>query len=47
MIYVSSGGFPQRTALETAELFLAAGISSVELSGGLPDEGQLENLKAL
>jgi sugar phosphate isomerase/epimerase len=47
MIYVSSGGFPHKTALETAEFFLASGISSVELSGGLPDQGQLANLKLL
>ena len=34
MIYVTTGGFSERTAAETAEDYIASGIRNIELSAG-------------
>lgn len=47
MIYVSTGGHHQIAALEAAKIFMDAGISSIELSGGTPCSTQIKELKSL
>lgn len=47
MIYVSTGGAPQRSAAETALDFKNHGISAVELSGGAYHDTQREDLVRL
>ena len=47
MIYVSTGGFSQKTGLESANLLLKSGITSIELSGGKHDPYFADNLSSL
>ncbi len=47
MIFISTGGYKSRSALETAILYTNAGLTNVELSGGLPCDYQLYGLKRL
>lgn len=47
MIYVSTGGFRERTAYEVSMDLLAAGMQHIELSGGLPSETLLNDLSEL
>jgi len=47
VIFVSTGGFPDRSALMTCEEFLSHQIQGIELSGGLFQEDQLSRLAAI
>jgi sugar phosphate isomerase/epimerase len=47
MIYISTGGFRDRTADAVAAELFSAGIESIELSGGMYSPGLLDDLLAL
>ena len=47
MIYVSTGGFRSQNAFDTAQFLKSANINSIELSGGLYLDNQLESLKSI
>ena len=47
MIYVSTGGFRSQNAFDTAQYLKGANINSIELSGGLYLDNQLESLKSI
>jgi sugar phosphate isomerase/epimerase len=44
MIYLSTGGFSDQPAWKTSEQLAETGLNCFELSGGLPDERQLQQL---
>jgi sugar phosphate isomerase/epimerase len=46
-IFISTGGYHDKTAFETATMFLENGITGIELSGGQHDPQDLQNLKTL
>lgn len=47
MIYISTGGVKKKSAYEASQDFIRQGISAIELSGGLPDEGMMLKLSSL
>ena len=47
MIYVSTGGMKNYPAWKSSEILLDHGIKNIELSGGLSDSSNLENLLKL
>jgi len=47
LIYISTGGVKTKSAYETSKDFVEQGISSIELSGGLHDEGMMAKLSSL
>jgi len=47
MIYVSTGGFRNKNAFDSTQFLKSANINSIELSGGLYCENQLESLKSI
>lgn len=47
MIYISTGGCGTKSAYETSVDFIDQGISFIELSGGLHDEGMLQKISSL
>ena len=47
MIYLSTGGFYQRSAYQTVIEFAKYGICNIELSGGIFDPNQIDSLKKI
>ena len=47
MVFISTGGFKMDSVVTVVERLLQHGITNIELSGGLPSNDLLKNLKAI